>query len=161
MRFIPTTKSCLKLVLLNTSRSKAKTCLGKTAGHVLRLICQEISIMHELFKICRSPFVLSVFSFLCFVILLFSLSVFSFICFCPIFVLSFQKCFNLFLKMFYKFFICSFVHPFPPFVRPVVPMSSSSLCSDPQRPKRQSAIARTAMLRRWGPRQWEATCVLR
>ena len=118
-------KCCLKLkVLLNTSRSKAKTCLRKTAGHVSRLICQEISIMHELFKICRSPFVLSVFSFLCFVILLFSLIfnyfyfIYFLICFCPIFVLSFQKCFNLFQKMFYKFFICSFVYPFPPFVRP-------------------------------------------
>ena len=40
-------------------------------------------------------------------------------------------------------------------------MNSSSLRSDPQRPKRPSAIARTTMLRRWVPRQCEATCVLR
>ena len=39
-------------------------------------------------------------------------------------------------------------------------MSSSSLCSDRQRPKRPSAITRTAMLRKWGPRQGKATSVL-
>ena len=32
-------------------------------------------------------------------------------------------------------------------------VNSSSACYDPQRPKRQSASARTTMLRRWGPRQ--------
>ena len=37
--------------------------------------------------------------------------------------------------------------------------SSSFMCSDPQKPKRPSATA--AILRRWGPRQSEATCVLR
>ena len=36
-----------------------------------------------------------------------------------------------------------------------------SLRSDPQRPKRPPATTRTTMLRRWGPRQCEATCVLR
>ena len=40
-------------------------------------------------------------------------------------------------------------------------MNNSSLRSDPQRPKRPSATARTTTLRRWGPRQCEATCVLR
>ena len=40
-------------------------------------------------------------------------------------------------------------------------MKNSSARSDPQRSKRSSAITRTSMLRRWGPRQCEATCVLR
>ena len=39
-----------------------------------------------------------------------------------------------------------------------VPMNSSSLRSDSQRPKRPSATARKTMSRRWGPRQCEADC---
>ena len=46
-------------------------------------------------------------------------------------------------------------------VRGRIEMNSSSTRSDPQRPKRASATARTTMLRRWGPRQCEVTCVLR
>ena len=46
-------------------------------------------------------------------------------------------------------------------VRDRVPVNNSSLRSDPWRPKRPSAIATTTMLRRWGPRQCQATCVLR
>ena len=38
-----------------------------------------------------------------------------------------------------------------------VEMNSSSKRSGPQRPKRPSASARTAMLRSWGPRQCETT----
>ena len=41
-------------------------------------------------------------------------------------------------------------------------MNSPSKRYDQQRPKRPSATARTTMLRRcWGPRQCQATCVLR
>ena len=42
-----------------------------------------------------------------------------------------------------------------------VEMTNSPKCPGPQRMKRSSATARTATLRRWGPRQYEATCVLR
>ena len=41
-----------------------------------------------------------------------------------------------------------------------VEMNSSSTRSHPQRPKRQSATARTTKLRKWGPRQCELTCQL-
>ena len=43
----------------------------------------------------------------------------------------------------------------------LVAISSSFLRSDPRRPKRPSAMARTTRLKRWGPRQYEATCVFR
>ena len=39
-------------------------------------------------------------------------------------------------------------------------VNSSSTRSDPYRPERPSATARATMLRRWGPRQCEATCTL-
>ena len=39
-----------------------------------------------------------------------------------------------------------------------VEMNSSSKPFNPQRPKTSSSTARTAMLRRWGPCQCEATC---
>ena len=40
-------------------------------------------------------------------------------------------------------------------------VNSSYALSDPQRPKRPSATARTTKLKKWGPRQCEAACVLR
>ena len=38
--------------------------------------------------------------------------------------------------------------------------NSSSTRSDPYRPEIPPAIARATVLRRWGPRQCEATCAL-